>query len=143
LLSGLGADEQLAGYGRHRSAFSKWGGWERLEEELRKDVGRLWQRNLGRDDRVMSDNAKELRFPFLDENVMRLLCSELSIWNLCRPMLAPGKGDKWLLRQLAMQRIGISEKVSSFTKRAIQFGSQSAKQLFPHGKQNGATFLSQ
>ncbi len=48
LLNGLGADEQLAGYGRHRSAF-KYGAWIRLHQELQKDVYRLWQRNLGTD----------------------------------------------------------------------------------------------
>jgi hypothetical protein len=47
LLVGLGADEQLAGYGRHRTVFQH-GGNEALCEELNKDLKRLWQRNLGR-----------------------------------------------------------------------------------------------
>lgn len=56
LLSGLGADEQLGGYGRHRSAFHSRG-WAGLREELDKDVARLWRRNLGRDDRCCSDHG--------------------------------------------------------------------------------------
>lgn len=47
LLVGLGADEQLAGYGRHRTTFLQ-GGYEALCEEMNKDLSRLWQRNLGR-----------------------------------------------------------------------------------------------
>ena len=47
LLVGLGADEQLAGYGRHRTCFAK-GGWEALCQEMNMDLTRLWQRNLGR-----------------------------------------------------------------------------------------------
>jgi asparagine synthetase B (glutamine-hydrolysing) len=47
LLVGLGADEQLAGYGRHRTVYQH-GGNEALCSELNKDLKRLWQRNLGR-----------------------------------------------------------------------------------------------
>jgi hypothetical protein len=47
LLVGLGADEQLAGYGRHRTVFLS-GGNEALCNEINKDLTRLWQRNLGR-----------------------------------------------------------------------------------------------
>ena len=50
LLSGLGADEQLAGYSRHRSTFQN-GGWKALNDELQMEINRISKRNLGRDDR--------------------------------------------------------------------------------------------
>lgn len=52
LLLGMGADEQLAGYGRHRCRFND-GGWDALHAEVALDLGRISSRNLGRDDRFV------------------------------------------------------------------------------------------
>ena len=101
LLVGLGADEQLGGYGRHRvvhnSAYNaammqSQGAADNngsssssdvsassasansaaaaaaeiaLRTELLKDTARLWRRNLGRDDRCVSDHGREARHPYV------------------------------------------------------------------------------
>ena len=123
LLVGIGADEQLAGYGRHRSVFNK-GGYEALRTELEMERKRIWTRNLGRDDRVISDHGKEARFPFLDEDLVGFLQS-LDVLDICDMDRPQGEGDKLILRLVA-KRIGV-EKCSSLVKRAIQFGSRIAK----------------
>jgi hypothetical protein len=69
LLVGIGADEQLAGYARHRSVYLQ-GGEEALLREIQMDTARIWQRNLGRDDRCVCDHGREAWFPFLDELVV-------------------------------------------------------------------------
>lgn len=69
---GHGADEQCGGYGRHRTKYRERG-TAGLASELEVDVRRLWLRNLGRDDRLVSDWGREARHPFLDEHVMELL----------------------------------------------------------------------
>lgn len=100
LLSGVGADEQMAGYGRHRKIYQR-GGYEALRVELQMEVNRLWTRNLGRDDRCLSDHGKEGRFPYLDDDVMDYLDAlplELKC-DMTRPL---GEGDKLILRKVAL-----------------------------------------
>jgi asparagine synthetase B (glutamine-hydrolysing) len=90
LLVGIGADEQMAGYGRHKTTFinalrqqsagvdtndSHPVAVRALEEELSMDLERLWKRNLGRDDRCVSDSGREAWFPYLDEHVVNYLQS--------------------------------------------------------------------
>jgi asparagine synthetase B (glutamine-hydrolysing) len=75
LLVGIGADEQMAGYGRHKTVFmnalktvSKSSDGNdldftneavhALEQELSMDLERLWTQNLGRDDRYVSDGGR-------------------------------------------------------------------------------------
>ena len=56
----MGADEQLAGYGRHRSAFRDRS-WPGLVAEIQTQLLGICERNLGRDDRVISDHGREAR----------------------------------------------------------------------------------
>lgn len=69
VLLGMGADETLGGYTRHRRRFQR-GGVCGLLEELQRDFQQLWERNLGRDDRVVMDTGREGRLPYLDEGVL-------------------------------------------------------------------------
>jgi asparagine synthetase B (glutamine-hydrolysing) len=120
---GHGADEAFGGYGRHRTRYMR-GGWRALAEELRMDVRRIWKRNFGRDDRVVSDHGKEARLPFMDEQVLEFaLTSPLnSLMNL---NLSLGEGDKMILRR-CLQLLGL-HRASWRHKRAMQFGTRLAK----------------
>ncbi|XP_004674503.1 PREDICTED: asparagine synthetase domain-containing protein 1 [Condylura cristata] len=123
VLTGIGADEQLAGYSRHRVRFQTHG-LEGLNKELKMELGRISSRNLGRDDRVIGDHGKEARFPFLDENVVSFLNS-LPVWEKTNLTLPRGIGEKLILR-LAAVELGLT--ASTFLpKRAMQFGSRIAK----------------
>ncbi|KAL8341507.1 hypothetical protein RB598_003439 [Gaeumannomyces tritici] len=145
LLSGLGADELFGGYVRHATAYSRRG-YEGLVEELMLDVGRLGKRNLGRDDRIMSNWGREVRFPFLDERLVRWAV-ELPVWQKCdfgtAENSSPGDGSdiepaKRVLRLLALT-LGMPG-VAREKKRAIQFGSRTAK--MESGKVKGTTLIS-
>lgn len=133
LLSGLGADELFGGYQRHMTAFSRQG-YPGLIAELELDFDRLGTRNLGRDDRVISDSGKEVRFPYLDEDFIALVL-DLPVSAKCdfgdahdetseHPayFLEPGKRALRLLAwQLDMKGVAAEKK------RAIQFGARTAK----------------
>ncbi|KAL0302316.1 UNVERIFIED_CONTAM: Asparagine synthetase domain-containing protein 1 [Sesamum angustifolium] len=113
LLVGSGADEQCAGYGRHRTKYRNRRHAEDLEEELR------------RDDRCIADNGKEARFPFLDEDVIRTLL-DIPLWEIADLNQPSGVGDKKILREVA-RLLGLKE-AASLPKRAIQFGSRIARE---------------
>merc|ERR1711879_387489 len=97
------------------------------------DLKRLWTRNLGRDDRILSAHGREPRHPFLDEEVLRFV-GNLPLASLLGPPGSACEADascpsepvtKWLLRQVALE-LGLF-CASNFKKRAIQFGSRVAK----------------
>ncbi|KAL4875833.1 asparagine synthase-domain-containing protein [Aspergillus karnatakaensis] len=143
LLSGLGADELFAGYGRHGIAFSR-SGFEGLIDEIELDVSRLGKRNLGRDNRVIAHWGREARFPFLDEEFVAWVV-QLPVWEKCGfgvPSSPPADDgidfEKKALRLLALN-LGL-ENVSREKKRAIQFGSRTAK--MEKGKVKGTDALS-
>ncbi|KAK5827385.1 asparagine synthase-domain-containing protein [Linnemannia elongata] len=123
LLSGLGADEQLGGYSRHKDQFTA-AGWEGLIHELQLDLDRISTRNLGRDDRIISDHGKEARYPFLSTNVVQFL-SKLRVDLKVDLRYPRGVGEKILLRHVARE-LGFN-RASSHWKRAVQFGARTAK----------------
>ncbi|KAF8140062.1 asparagine synthase-domain-containing protein [Boletus edulis] len=117
LLSGLGSDELLGGYGRHRSVFTTRG-WQGVIDELQLELDRIPTRNLGRDDRIISSHGKETRHPFLSLSVVSFLAG-LPVHLKLDPRLEVGMGDKTL-------KVGLVE-ASMRKKRAMQFGSHSAR----------------
>ena len=124
LLLGMGADEQLGGYSRHLSAFHA-NRWKGLLSEMQMDLDRLGHRNLGRDDRCLSDNGHEARFPFLDEDFVEWLC-KLPLRIKCDLTLPKGQGDKRIFRLMGLS-LGFSDEVAYRPKKAMQFGAKSAK----------------
>jgi asparagine synthetase B (glutamine-hydrolysing) len=150
LLSGLGADELFGGYTRHATASARRG-YRGLIDELDLDVQRLGHRNLGRDDRVISHWAKEVRYPYLDEDFVSWTL-QLPVWEKCgfRPNEETGLNEKndasmnlepskRALRLLAW-RLGM-EQAAIERKRAIQFGARTAKMQLGTGQKRGTDLI--
>lgn len=89
-----------------------------MELEMGMDLDRLWHRNMGRDDRAISDNGKEARFPFLDTYLMMYLGQKVESMDLVDFTAFRGLGDKKLLREIAREEFGI-QFASMVEKRAI------------------------
>lgn len=126
LLLGSGADELFAGYSRHRNAFKRAdpGESERiLMEELDLDWIRLPNRNLARDDRVISDHSTTPRTPYLQEDLIQFVRS-LNANQRCNLKLEAGVGDKLFLR-LCAYKLRLT-RCCLLKKRALQFGSRIA-----------------
>jgi asparagine synthetase B (glutamine-hydrolysing) len=125
LLSGLGADELFGGYTRHTTAFERRG-FPGLLSELELDVSRLGKRNLGRDDRMISNWGREARYPYLDESLVNWALKS-PVWSKCgfgtvtrsgqevEEDLEPGKR---VLRLLA-RKLGLNS-VAMEKKRAVR-----------------------
>jgi asparagine synthetase B (glutamine-hydrolysing) len=156
LFSGLGADELFGGYTRHATAFAR-GGYAGLADELKLDVSRLGKRNLGRDDRAMSHWGREVRFPFLDEDLVRWAIGVPS-WEKCdfengedeAGPEPPKRVLRLLAQKLGMNAVALEKKraVSSTRfrltscpsdKSKIQFGARTAK--MESGKTKGTTLV--
>ena len=125
LFSGLGADELYGGY--HKLANKDT---PQLVEELQRQINNIHDRNLNRDDKVIADNGVEVRYPFLDESVIKFSTSEIPI-NY--------KINKFILRELAKNVLNLGP-IAEEPKRAIQFGAKSAK-MTKDGNKNGTDLL--
>ncbi|CAH8620947.1 unnamed protein product [Schistosoma intercalatum] len=123
LFLGSGIDEQLAGYARHLTTYKKFGP-EALQNELLKEILFISNRNLGRDDRIISAHGRMPRLPYLDERIVNFL-AKIPLEFKINPDLPKGQGEKFLLRQVAsMLNLNYASKQP---KRAMQFGSRVAK----------------
>ncbi|KAM3172624.1 hypothetical protein ACTXT7_014154 [Hymenolepis weldensis] len=112
-------------------------GADAVQSELSMEMLRISERNLGRDDRIISDHGRQASHPFLDEDVTQYLASlpletkagqsdgKFCPANEADLSLPRGEGEKRLLREVAASLDLLV--ASRLPKRAFQFGSRMAK----------------
>ncbi|KAM0673418.1 hypothetical protein GVAV_003110 [Gurleya vavrai] len=112
LFNGCGADELFCGYSNHKDI-------ENVQIRIKNDINNIWDRNLGRDDRVISDNNIEPRYIFLDTDVIK------NVLELPREYLILNDNgnfvNKVVLRKI-LEREGFTDGCK-IKKTAMQFGS--------------------
>ena len=97
----------------------------------------MWIRNLGRDDRAISDNGKECRYPFLDEIVVSEIAkiNFKALTNFDLPK--GGGGEKLLLRKVA-KKLGLKYIFKIFNQNLkkyffffLKYGNFKTPYFFP------------
>ncbi|MBZ2165379.1 asparagine synthase (glutamine-hydrolyzing) [Methanobacterium spitsbergense] len=117
MMSGQGADEIFAGYHRYTQFYSDKG--EKTQEDLEEDILNLYHVNLQRDDAVTMANSVELRVPYLDLELVKMVMKVPMNYKL------DGKVDglrKCILREIAAD-IGVPYEIVRRPKKAAQYGS--------------------
>ena len=108
IFMGAGADELFGGYNAYKKDINH------AKALMKEDILNLWDRNMGRDDRVISSLNVEARFPFLDLPII-MYSNNLNIDELI------SHEDKVPIRN-ALRKFGFT-KEADIKKRAMQFGS--------------------
>lgn len=125
VLLGQGADELFAGYHRYLKMSER-----ELEEALTKDLEKLKKIDLKRDTAIARQNSLELRFPYLDGEVVEIALKipiKLKIKNGVR---------KYILREVARKR-GLPEFICAREKKAVQYSTGVDKALRKLAKEKG------
>ncbi|ELA47019.1 hypothetical protein VCUG_01464 [Vavraia culicis subsp. floridensis] len=118
--TGMGADELFGGYAKYLK------GVNNARLAIDRDVKTLFRDNIGRDDRIIADNAVEMRAPFLDKDVVKFAL------GLDLPYLVNAgehrneQCGKVILRKILS--LSGFENESEISKKAVQFGSGLKKQ---------------
>uniref|UniRef100_A0A915CGT7 Asparagine synthetase domain-containing protein n=1 Tax=Parascaris univalens TaxID=6257 RepID=A0A915CGT7_PARUN len=133
VLVGSGADELFGGYSRHRVCYHK-GGRDAAIDEIQLELSQIGERNLSRDDRVISGLGKDIRAPFLDDLFVEWVNS-IPLELKADFTKGRGFGEKVIIRE-ALKNLGTPASLYSAPKRAMQFGTRIVKLV--EGKEKGS-----
>ncbi len=118
VLTGQGCDELFGGYAKYLRVLKR-GGYDKLDEELWRDLTETHRVNLGRDDAAVAITGLKLSVPYLDLPVVRLATSlppQLKIQDSTDSL------RKIVLRKAA-KKLGMPNEIADLPKKAIQYGS--------------------
>ncbi|MHA1982987.1 MAG: asparagine synthase-related protein [Candidatus Hodarchaeales archaeon] len=129
--TGQGADEIFAGYRRYEDLLIDGRNKNSLNQTLWNELRQIARRNLERDDLMASNHGIELRFPYLDLNLIEYVTKlpmEFLI-NFSKNNTENRTVErKIILRNLA-KKLTIPDYIADRKKTAIQYGSGTHKLL--------------
>ncbi|CAJ1454300.1 unnamed protein product [Effrenium voratum] len=122
VLSGLGSEEAFAGYARHLRACAA--GDAATAKDRTLGLASMWHRDLQRDFAVAAQAGVEIRYPFLDDDLLALAL-KLPAGACSREATESeaADGGKGALRAVA-RSLGAPRCISERRKRAAQYGSR-------------------
>jgi asparagine synthase (glutamine-hydrolysing) len=122
LLSGLGSDEIFAGYNRFKSS-------NNIDLDSYNLLLQMHESNLYREDLISMNNNIEVRFPYLDLDLINFS------FTLSKSLKINSKENKIILRKLA-KKLNIPKLFYLRPKKAAQYGSNFDKAIIKLSKQN-------
>ncbi|MEM2846640.1 MAG: asparagine synthase-related protein [Nitrososphaerota archaeon] len=125
LVVGQGADELFGGYWRYEKAVLE-GGIEAAAELMKRDVERIHERNLERDELAAALTGSQLLAPYVAKSIYE---TALSIDPGLKLRILDGRViRKWILRRAA-EILGIPVGILEKPKKAAQYSSGIQKRL--------------
>mgnify|MGYP001558699248 CR=1 FL=1 len=126
LLNGLGSEEIFAGYERHKLRIE----FNDVNEECWRGLRNLWERDMKRDSKIVSEFGINVKCPFLDEEVIRFAMRIPENFKINK------ETNKIILRAAAFN-IGLKKEFTIRKKKAAQYGSNFDKAILKLAKSKG------
>jgi asparagine synthase (glutamine-hydrolysing) len=137
---GQGADENFAGYRKYVELYEMYGP-DVIKKAMTNDLQQLQNKQKLMEERIARTFQIKLVYPFLDPQIVNFAFSQPITTHIVRTI----QGDfirKALLRTQA-EKLGLSRKITTQPKKAMQYGSGTVKLLRKLAKSSGHKNISE